>query len=211
MDNSDKMAPIFISSGDRKIVVFGGGKVALRKCRHFDGFRIKVVAEDVLPEFKEIAEEVLISKIDEDSISQNISDAFMVVAATSDKRLNGKIRDTAIACGVLVNSAHGGGDVLIPSVLEKRNYTVTVSTGGKVPAFPPYVVEKLDPFLDESYDLMMDLMMDLRPMVMDGIASQQARAEYLARVLRDENVWNCLRGRDLKGAMETAKRIGDLR
>ena len=48
------MSPILLSPGDRLVTVFGGGKVALRKCRHFEGFRIRVVSPEVLPELEAI-------------------------------------------------------------------------------------------------------------------------------------------------------------
>ncbi len=37
MDENEQivlMSPIYLSPGNRKVVVFGGGKVALRKCLH---------------------------------------------------------------------------------------------------------------------------------------------------------------------------------
>lgn len=209
-EDSPGMSPVFISPCERMIVVFGGGKVALRKCRHFQGFRIRIVAEDVLPELGEIADETVIADIGPGTVSENIQGAFMVIAATNDKDLNCMIRDVAMSHGILTNSAHGGGDVLIPSVLSKRNYTVTVSTGGRVPAFPPYVVDKLDGILDDSYDLMMDLLVELRPLIMEGIPSQPDRAECLARILRCEGVWASLRSGDTYGAMSIARKEGGL-
>jgi len=211
MQEDKMMSPLFISPGDRLVVLFGGGKVALRKCIHFEGFRIRVVANHILPELRFIADETVMDKIDESSVYQNIGGAFIVVAATNDKELNGMIRDIATSSGILVNSAHGGGDVLIPSVLKRENYTVTVSTGGKAPAFPPYLVDMLDGILDDSYDLMMELMIEIRPMVMDNIPSQEERASFLSSILRDENIWDHLRHGDMDAAMESAKRMGGLR
>ena len=54
-----QMSPILLSPGDRLVTVFGGGRVALRKCRHFDGFRIRVVSPEVLPELEELADDVV--------------------------------------------------------------------------------------------------------------------------------------------------------
>ena len=48
------MSPIYLSPGNRKVVVFGGGKVALRKCLHFEGFHIRVIAKEILPELQKI-------------------------------------------------------------------------------------------------------------------------------------------------------------
>lgn len=205
-----KMAPIFVSPGNRLVVVFGGGKVALRKIRHFDGFRIRVVSKNFLPDVMTVANETVTADIDEDSVKDNIKGAFIAVAATDDRNINAMVRDTAMAEGVMANSAHGGGDVLIPSVLEKRNYTVTVSTGGTVPAFPPYMIGKLDSILDDRYELMMDLLIELRPVIKDCVKKQPERARILADILDSEKIWDMLLSGKKDSAVEEAKRIGDL-
>ena len=185
------MSPVFLAPGGRRVAVFGGGAVALRKCRHFNGFRIRVVAPSILPELRELAEECVVG---------HIADADIVVAATDSHELNDAIRDISMSMGKMTNSAHGGGDVLIPSVLRRPGYTVTVSSEGRVPAFPPYVIRQLDAFLDPSYDGMVDLLVHLRGIIRDRIPTQPGRAEYLARVLDDDGIWHMLRSGDPEGA-----------
>ena len=191
------MSPIYLSPGNRRIVVFGGGKVALRKCQHFKGFHITVVSLEILPELRELADEFIESSINPSSCGKYMDGADIVIAATSDHSLNNAIRDVSMSKGIMTNSAHGGGDVLIPSVLKRPTYSVTVSSEGRVPAFPPYVVERLDEFLDPSYDSMMLLMMRIRPIIKDKIADQPGRAKFLADVINDDGIWNLLKeGRD---------------
>lgn len=191
------MSPVVLSPGNRKITVFGGGRVALRKCQHLEGFRIKVVADAVLPELRDIADEVILEKVDPATAGKYMEGADIVVAATSDHALNDSIRDISMGKGIMTNSAHGGGDLLIPSVLHRDGYTVTVSSEGRVPAFPPYVIRMLDGFLDESYDRMLELLMRIRPIVKERIAAQPDRARFLADVLDDGEIWELLRaGRD---------------
>ena len=187
------MSPILLSPGNRLVTVFGGGRVALRKCRHFDGFRIRVVSEEVMPELRGLAEEILIDSIDRDNVLRYVEGSDIVVAATSDHALNDMIRDTAMSRGIMTNSAHGGGDVLIPSTLHRDGWTVCVSSEGRVPAFPPYVIERIDEMLDPSYDAMLALLVDLRAVIRERIPTQPARAEFLAGVLADEGVWDLLR------------------
>lgn len=199
-----KMSPILLSPGNRLVVVFGGGAVALRKCRHFDGFRIRVVSPEVLPELEGIADEVVRVAVDPDTVGDYVGDADIVVAATSSHGLNDSIRDAAMSMGIMTNSAHGGGDVLIPSTLHRDGYTVTVSSEGRVPAFPPYVISKIDGFLDPSYDAMLALLVDLRAVIRDRIPTQPARAEFLAGVLADGRVWDRLSQGDRDGAYAIA-------
>ena len=191
------MSPLVLSPRNRRITVFGGGRVALRKCQHFEGFRIKVVADAVLPELRDIADEVILEKVDPATAGKYMEGADIVVAATSDHALNDSIRDISMGKGIMTNSAHGGGDLLIPSVLHRDGYTVTVSSEGRVPAFPPYVIRMLDGFLDESYDRMLELLMRIRPIVKERIAAQSDRARILADILDDGEIWALLRaGRD---------------
>ena len=202
--NPVKMSPILLSPGNRLVVVFGGGTVALRKCRHFDGFRTRVVSPEVLPELEELADEVIRVAVDPITVKEYVDDADIVVAATSSHELNDSIRDAAMSMGIMTNSAHGGGDVLIPSTLHRDGFTVTVSSEGRVPAFPPYVISTLDMFLDASYDAMLDLLVDLRAIIRDRIPTQPARAEFLAGVLADDRIWKRLSEGDRDGAFSIA-------
>ena len=198
------MSPIFLSPGDRLVVVFGGGPVALRKCRHFEGFRLRVVAPDVMDELRDLADEVVSEAVDPGSAGRYMDGADIVVAATSSHGLNDSIRDIAMSKGIMTNSAHGGGDVLIPSTLRRDGFTVTVSSEGRVPAFPPYVISKIDGFLDPSYDSMLRLLVRLRAYIRDRIPTQPGRAEFLAGVLADDGIWALLEDGDEDAAFEAA-------
>ncbi len=204
------MSPISLSPGNRLVTVFGGGGVALRKCRHFEGFRIRVVSPEVLPELEAIAEEVVRESVDPSTASGFMEGADIVVAATSSHELNDAIRDISMSMGIMTNSAHGGGDVLIPSTLHRDGYTVTVSSEGRVPAFPPYVIARIDEFLDPSYDSMLELLVRLRAVIRDRIPTQPGRAEFLAGVLDDEEVWHMLSEGDPERAYQTALERGGL-
>lgn len=211
MSKEDRMTPVFLSPSSRMIVVFGGGPVALRKCRHFKGFRIKIITEKALPEIKELAETLIESTISKDNAGAYMDGAYMVIAATSSKALNGMIRDIAIEKGILVNSAHGGGDILIPSTLRRGGFTVTVSSEGRAPAFPPYIIDKIDNFLDSSYECMLDLLVDLRPKVMEQIPTQPQRADFMAQIINDQEIWEMLHSGNIKGAMDKAMMEGGLK
>lgn len=147
---------------------------------------------EVIPELRELAEEVIIGEIRPESIPGWIEGSDIVVAATSDHGLNDTIRDISMSKGIMSNSAHGGGDVLIPSTLHRDGWTVCVSSEGRVPAFPPYVIDRIDELLDASYDRMLELLYALRGDIKGRIATQPERAAFLAGVLADEDIWRLL-------------------
>ena len=205
------MSPIVLSPGNRLVTVFGGGNVALRKCRHFEGFRIRVVADRILPELRDLADEVVDSAVDASTAGEYMDGSDIVVAATSDHALNDSIRDLSMSKGIMTNSAHGGGDVLIPSTLKREGYTVTVSSEGRVPAFPPYVIQRIDELLDPSYDRMLELLMMLRREIRTRIPTQPERAKFLADILADGEVWDLLRKDDIQSAFDLSMERGGLR
>lgn len=205
------MSPIVLSPGNRLVTVFGGGNVALRKCRHFEGFRIRIVADRILPELRDLADEVVDSAVDASTAGEYMDGSDIVVAATSDHALNDSIRDLSMSKGIMTNSAHGGGDVLIPSTLKREGYTVTVSSEGRVPAFPPYVIQRIDELLDPSYDRMLELLMMLRREIRTRIPTQPERAKYLADILADGEVWDLLRKDDIQSAFDLSMERGGLR
>lgn len=205
------MSPIVLSPGNRLVTVFGGGNVALRKCRHFEGFRIRVVADRILPELRDLADEVVDSAVDASIAGEYMDGSDIVVAATSDHALNDSIRDLSMSKGIMTNSAHGGGDVLIPSTLKREGYTVTVSSEGRVPAFPPYVIQRIDELLDPSYDRMLELLMMLRREIRTRIPTQPERAKFLADILADGEVWDLLRNDDIQSAFDLSMERGGLR
>ncbi len=178
---------------------------------HFKGFRIKVITEEALPEIKELAEVLIEATISKDNVGEFMKDAYMIIAATSSKVLNGEIRDIAMEKGIHVNSAHGGGDILIPSTLRRGGFTVTVSSEGRAPAFPPYIIGQIDNFLDNSYEKMLGLLVDIRPKVMEQIPTQPQRADILAKIIKDQEIWKMLRSDDDQGAMDRAMKEGGLK
>ena len=199
---NEHYVPIFVEASKYKIIVFGGGNVALRKCRYFQGADITVMTREILPELRDIVTKVIIGDIPDDV--KDIVDPYdLVIAATDDKELNAKIRNDAAFMGISVNSAHGGGNVLIPSVLKREKYTVAVSSQGRVPAFPPYLIGEIDSFLDSKYDSMLDLMIEMRAYALENISPQHKRREFLESVIYDPDVQAAV----ADGRMKEAKKL----
>lgn len=201
--------PIFIDPGSRKIIVFGGGSVALRKCRYFEGAEITVYAERTLPELEALASGMVVGSVPDD-VEAAIDRFDMVIAATDDAELNGRIRDAALRCGIPVNSAHGGGDILIPSVLRRPGYTVAVSSEGRAPAFPPYMVKELDKLLGPEYDRLLDAVAELRLAAKGRIRGQSERRAFIEGLLSDEGFLDLVRAGEAGRARELALRKGGL-
>ena len=96
------------------------------------------------------------------------------------------------------------GNVLIPSVLKRDKFTVAVSSQGRVPAFPPYIIDVLDSYLDERYDRMLDLMIEMREYALENISPQHKRREFLESVINDPEVQKAVADDRMKDAKKLA-------
>jgi siroheme synthase-like protein len=207
MVKQQKMIPLLISSARLKVLVIGGGKVALRKCMHFAGADITVVSETFLEEIEGLSKIMIRKRITPQEVYGMLKDFDIIVTATNDAALNAEIKDEALRLGLYVNSAHGGGNVVIPSVLKRSGYVVSVSTEGRLPAFPPFVVEELETFLDEGFDNMFSVLSESRN-ICAGKGTQPERSEYLKRVAHDPDVRRLARSGKVTEAIEKAKELG---
>ena len=206
-DPDHKMIPLLVSPDGLKVLVVGGGRIALRKSMHFEGADITLISEKTISGIESTAKSVIKRRTTSAEIYGMMSGFDIIVAATDDKEMNSEIRDEALRLGLYVNSAHGGGNIVIPSVLRRKGYTVCVSTEGKLPAFPPFVIGELDEFLDEKFDIMFDVLAESRKMCA-GKGTQAERAEFLKKVTRDPEVNRLIRAGDPVSALEIVKRLG---
>lgn len=201
---SERMAPVLLSVKGMRIIVFGGGPVALRKCLHFQGAQITVVAPETVSGIEEY--DVIRMNADPQNAGEMMDGYDMVIAATGDKELNITICGIAKGKGILANSAHGGGTVVIPSVLRRDDYVVSVSTEGRVPAFPPYVIEELDSMLDDRFDLMYRILSETREMI-SGRRTQPERSQLLKDITNDDKIRSALFSRDIECALLRAREM----
>lgn len=201
------LIPLLMSPDRLSVLIIGGGRVALRKCMHFKGARITVVAEETVPGIDAAADTVIRKRTAPSEVYDMMDGFDIIVAATNDAGMNSEIKDEAIRRGLYVNSAHGGGNVVIPSVLKKERYSVSVSTEGRLPVFPPFVVEELETFLDDRFDLMYDVLAELRKMCA-GKGTQPERSEFLRKAARDPEVNRLVKAGDTASALERAKTLG---
>lgn len=96
--------PIFIPMQDAKVLIVGGGKIALRRIQTLLSFgaAITVIAPEILPEIAELPVKLLCKKAAE----KDVEPAYrLVVAAASDRETNRLIGIRAKALGIPVSVA----------------------------------------------------------------------------------------------------------
>jgi siroheme synthase-like protein len=203
----DIMLPLFLDLRPRKVVVFGGGEVGLRKARYFvEEAEVVVVSRDFVKGFGGSD----ISLVQEDAqanLDRWVSWADFIVAATDDHKLNERIVNAAVKQNKYCNSAEGISNFLIPSLVRRENYDVAVSTLGRSPAMSKFLRLRLEEVLSEEYSHMITLQEELRALAKGRISDQRSRERYLWEILEDDRIWEKVRA----GEMDQARQMAEAR
>ncbi len=183
--------PLFIDLRNRCIVIFGGGHVGERKAKMFCTYGLtKVVSTSFTAELLRMADSGLIDAIVDDlkDVKKYLTDAFIVVPATNNRTLNAFIADQARAMNVLVNQVDGIGEVIVPSVINKGDIQIGISTMGKSPTSARFLRLRIEELI-ENVALMVALQDEVRTILKKEIESQLERKRILEIVINDQGVW----------------------
>ena len=184
------MKPLLLEMKEKKVAIFGGGEVGLRKARFFlPEASVVVVSKDFVPGFQGLSVQRIEGDIDL-VMERWIDWADFVVAATHDPELNERISKKSEARGRFFNSADKPGNFLIPSVVSRDNFIIAISTLGRSPGMSKFMRIKLDRELGKEYSSMISLQEELREIAKVVITNQASREKFLWKVLNDERVWS---------------------
>jgi len=160
-----KYYPIFLDVTERPCLVVGGGSVGTRKALGLAkaNARVRVVSLEFSQALADISSEnICLDKKPFDS--GDLNGAALVFAATDSEALNARVREAARQAGVLCNIADGKdkGDFILPSVVNRGDLQVAVSTSGASPALAKKLGRELGILFGPEYETMLTLMANIR-------------------------------------------------
>lgn len=127
--------PMFIDLTDKKILVAGGGTIALRRIRTLLKFRadIRVIAPELCEELAQLEEEGKIAAERREYRTPDIDGVQIVLAATDDHEVNRRIWEECRAAGVTVNVADDRSlcDFYFPSIVMTEDTVIGINCGGE--------------------------------------------------------------------------------
>ncbi|OFV68224.1 MAG: uroporphyrin-III C-methyltransferase [Candidatus Syntrophoarchaeum caldarius] len=194
------MIPLLLDISNRKVVIFGGGRVGERKARLFAEYSdVEVISRDFTPNLRSMGEKgkIRLREItlpDESSeIEALIKDAFIVIPATDDDEINSRIIEVAKRSEVLVNSTgEVTADIIVPSVIRRGDITIAIATGGRSPAMSKFLRKRIEREITESDSRMSKLQQRLRAILKTRVENQRERERILWEVLEDQQIWSLL-------------------
>ncbi len=141
--------PMFINLENKNIVVFGAGKIALRRVKVLINSKcnITIVAPEILKDFYNINN---INIIKDSYNKKYLKDAFIVLAITNDNNINNKIYFDCKENNIIVNVASDKNkcDFFFPGVIYKESYTIGICGNGKNHKLIKNIKNKIKDFLN---------------------------------------------------------------
>lgn len=194
--------PAFINLCGKQCVVVGGGKVAERKVLTLldSGAAVKVISPALTDVLEKQKDKGRIRHIRRNYRSGDLKGAFLVIAATSDERINRKVSDDA-PCLVNVVDKPEMANFIVPSVVNRGPMTIAVSTSGASPAMAKAVRKELELLYNKDFGQFLDFLKKLRKRAIKEITDKKARERFLKDVASKE-VLSILRGKGFKEAKE---------
>ncbi|MBM4314683.1 MAG: bifunctional precorrin-2 dehydrogenase/sirohydrochlorin ferrochelatase [Deltaproteobacteria bacterium] len=179
--------PLFLDISRRRCVVIGGGSVAERKIERLlaCGARVEVVGKMLTPALSALKANGRIVHHESDYNRTLIRGAFLVIGATDDGEVNGRISEDARELGILVNIVDQPArcDFILPSVVERGALSIAVSTGGNSPALAKKLRMELDSLYGPEYAILLEIMGKLREkLIAGGRSSAENRGRFEAVV-----------------------------
>lgn len=173
-----KYYPIFLDMKDRKVLVVGGGFVALQKIKTLldSGAIIKVVTKELIAEkIKELPVSLEIREYNEN----DMIGVSVVIAATNSHEVNTEIFEHAKKYNVLLNAVDDkeNCDFILGAIANKGNITVTVSTAGKSPIVAKKIRDKVNEMLNINYENLLEVYGNFRARAYEEL-NEEARKEF---------------------------------
>jgi len=149
--------PMFVNLEDKKVVVVGGGKIALRKVEKLLEFnaRIHLIAPKVCEEICKLANEGKLKIYKRPFSPRDLKDAFMVVSATNSSKVNERIARLAkkknIPCNVVDNPSLC--TFVFPAVITRGDISIGISTSGKAPSLSKTLKHIIENAIPQDIDI----------------------------------------------------------
>jgi precorrin-2 dehydrogenase/sirohydrochlorin ferrochelatase len=169
----------------RRCVVVGGGSVGAEKVKGLlaCGAQVTVVS----PELHESVRSLPITWRPRRYRASDLGGAFLVVAATTDRRVNERVHRDAEARRLLCNVADVPElcNFILPAVHRQGPIAVAVSTGGASPALAKRIRDEVAALIEPDHAELACRLEALRPGVKQRFPTYEARRDYFEGLVEE--------------------------
>ena len=177
---------MFVNIRDQYCLVFGGGRVALRKIGTLlmAGGEVHVCAKDYAQPLIEMAGEGKVFFEREAGEEEYLSKAFLVVCAASDERFNERIARICQRRRIPVNCATSAelSTFIFPSVVMSGPVAVGISVDPPAPSLSAHIRRDIERQLPDWYGLLGEELARLRALLRPMVTSGEKRGRIMEKL-----------------------------
>ena len=183
--------PIFLELGGRRVVLVGGGAVAVRKAGVLleAGARLVVVAEQATGVLTTLCTQHSATFIRSKYAKEYIGEATLVVAATDNASVNRQVYADCQALGILCNVVDDPAycDFYVPAVVKRGDLQIAISTEGNCPAYAGHLRKKLEMIFTEEHGRFLAELEQIRRHVIDRLSDPADRKALLGELVDEKS------------------------
>jgi precorrin-2 dehydrogenase/sirohydrochlorin ferrochelatase len=193
---------------NRRCVVVGGGKIALRKTIGLldAGAIVTIISPNLEPSLQSLAQNDSILWEARKFEKGDLVQAFLVIAATNDSKVNQAIWEEACIQGSLINVVDdpSRSNFILPAMVKRGEIQIAISTGGSSPALARRLREKLETIITPEYEQLAEILAELRPELIAHTQPGESRLQA-ALALVDAPILEIIRLYGKEGALRYAR------
>jgi uroporphyrin-III C-methyltransferase / precorrin-2 dehydrogenase / sirohydrochlorin ferrochelatase len=202
--------PLFFDLNGQKVLVVGGGEVALRKVSLLEraGASITVVAPSVVPELERRAAQAQLALVQREFIPADLDGARLVIVATPRRAVNRWISTLSDARAIPVNVVDDreASRVIVPAIVDRGPVLMAVSTGGASPVLARRWRERLEAFVPKRIGELASWLRELRGVSRRRLRSADARRRFFENIVDGPAAQRFMEG-DERGARRLAQQL----
>lgn len=184
------MFPIYLKLENRPCLVVGAGTIAAPKVASLlrAGGCVTVVAPEANDAIRELHARGELVWLRRSFIDEDLAGKFLAIAATDIQAVNHAVAEAARTHNVLCNSVDDPPDCdfFYPSVVQRGDLQIAISTAGKSPALAQRLRIELDGMLPEDAGAWLDALGEMRERILAAYPVGQERKEALHMLARRE-------------------------
>jgi len=182
--------PLFFKLEGRKVLIVGGGEVALRKADLLSraGACITILAPDISHEIRELLSDNKHELIEKNYHKSYMSGARVIIAATDDEALNHEIYADATELNIPVNVVDTPPlcDFIFPAIIDRNPIVIGISSNGKAPVLARLLRARLETLIPQGYGKLAKLAGDFRSEVKSKIPTLTGRRQFWERAFEGQ-------------------------
>lgn len=161
-----KYYPLLLDLKDKRCVVVGAGEVARRKAGSLlrAGACVKVISPTLNKALRLLKRKKRLLHIKSAYQKKYLENTFLVIAATSNSKVNSRVAKDAQVLGILTNVVDSAAqsNFIVPAVIHRGDLIISVSTSGKAPCLSKKIKKDLNRLIVPQYAKFLDLLEEIR-------------------------------------------------